>query len=135
MRLLVHRLNDGTYDPGKDRTAAAAAKRIGEKTAERPRRSRIGTRSTPKEAAKKCPSSDTANRTANDLGQLIHRHVLQHRTDSLTAEDASNNLNDNGKYRFHVGIPLNARAPSSRQSILLAAHCEQSRSKNKPSTD
>ena len=66
--LLVHRLHDGTYDPGKDRATACGAKRIGEKAPERPRRGRIGTRSTPKEAAKKCPSSDTANRTANDLG-------------------------------------------------------------------
>jgi hypothetical protein len=57
-RLLVHRLHDGTYDAGKDRTTSCAAKRIGHKAAERPRRGRIGTRSTPKEATKKCTSSE-----------------------------------------------------------------------------
>ena len=104
--LLVHRLHCGTYDPGKDHTTACAAKRIGEKAAERPGRGRIGTRSAPKEAAKKCPSSDTASRTANDFGQLVHGHLLQDCTDGLTPEDTSNNLNNNRKYRFHVGIPL-----------------------------
>ena len=103
--LLVHRLHDGTYDPGKDRTAARAANGIAEKAAQRPARSRIGTRSTSEEATKNCASSDTADRTANDLGQLAHRHLLQDRTDSLAAEDASNNLNDNWKNCFHVEIP------------------------------
>ena len=97
LALLVHRLHDGTDDRGKDRTAARAANGIAEKTAQRPARSRVGTSSTPEEATKKGASSDTADRTANDFGQLAHRHLLQDRTDSLTAEDASNNLNDNWK--------------------------------------
>ena len=105
LALLVHRLHDGTYDPGKDRTTARAANGIAEKAAQRPARSRISTRSTSEEATKNCASSDTADRTANDLGQLAHRHLLQDRTDSLAAEDASNNLNDNGKNCFHVEIP------------------------------
>jgi hypothetical protein len=103
--LLVHCLHDGTYDPGKDRTTARAANGIAEKAAQRPARSRIGTRSTSEEATKNCASSDTADRTANDFGQLAHRHLLQDRTDSLAAEDASNNLNNNRKNRFHVSIP------------------------------
>ena len=103
--LLVHCLHNGTYDPGKDRTAARAANRIAEKAAQRSAGSRIRTRSTPKEGTKKCTSSDTADRTAKNFGQLAHRHLLQDRTDSLTAEDASNNLNNNRKNAFHVEIP------------------------------
>jgi len=49
-------------------------------------RSRIGTRSTPKKATKKSSTSHTADRTANDLGQLTHRHLLQDRADRLAAE-------------------------------------------------
>jgi hypothetical protein len=113
--LLVHRLHNGTYDPGKDRTAARAANRVTEEAAQRPARSRIGTCSTAKEATKKCTSSDTADRTANNFGHLAHRHLLQDRTDSLTAEDACNNLNDNRKNRFHVEIP-----PKSRNLIVPA---------------
>jgi len=86
---------NGAHDRGKDRAAACAANRIPEKAAQRPARSRIGTRSTPKEAPKNCASTDAADRTADDFGQLAHCHLLQDRTDSLTAEDASNDLNDN----------------------------------------
>ena len=81
--LLVHRLHDGSHDPGKDRTTARAADRIAEKPAQRPARSRIGTRSTPNEGTEKCSSSDPADRTANDLGQLAHRHLLQDRADGV----------------------------------------------------
>ena len=95
LALLVHRLHDRAYYRGKDRTAACAANRIAEKAAECPARSRIDTRSTPKEASKNCASSDSADRAADDFGQLAHRHLLQDRTDGLTAEDASNNLNNN----------------------------------------
>ena len=105
LALLVHRLHHGTYDPGKDRTTARAAKRISEETAQCPGGSRIGTRSTPKEATKKGSSSHTPDRTAKDLGQLTHRHLLQDRADRLTAENASNDLNDNRKYRFHLDSP------------------------------
>ena len=103
--LLIHRLHNGTYDSRKDRTAARAANGIAKKAAQRSARSGIGTRSTPEEATKKCTSSDTADGTANDFGQLAHRHLLQDRTDSLTAEDASNNLNNDRKNCFHVEIP------------------------------
>jgi hypothetical protein len=58
LALLVHRLHNGNYDPGNDRNAARAANRIAEKAPQRPARSRIGTRSTPKEATKKCTSSE-----------------------------------------------------------------------------
>jgi len=95
LALLVDSLHNGTYDRGKDRAAARAANRIAEQAAQRPARSRIGTCSAPKEATKKCTSGDTTDRAANDFGQLAHRHLLQDRTDSLTADDASNNLNDN----------------------------------------
>ena len=100
--LLVHRLHHGTYYPGKDRTTARAANRIAEKAAQRTARSRIGTRSAAKERTKECASSDTADRTANDLGQLGHCYLLQDRANGLTAEDASNNLNNDRKNRFHV---------------------------------
>jgi hypothetical protein len=103
--LLIHRLHNGTDDPGNDRSTACAANDIAEKTAQCAPGSRIGTRSAPEEATKKRASSDTAHRTANDLGQLAHRHLLQDRADSLTAEDASNNLNNNRKKCFHVEIP------------------------------
>jgi hypothetical protein len=95
LALFVHRLHHGTYDRGKDRAAARAAKRIAKKAAQRPTRSGIGTRSAAKEATKERTSGDTADRAAKDFGQLVHRHLLQDRTDSLTAEDAGNNLNDN----------------------------------------
>ena len=95
-----------TDDPGKDRTTARAAKRISEETAQGPGGSRIGTSSTPKEATKKGSSSHTADPTANDLGQLTHRHLLQDRADRLAAENASNDLNDNRKYRFHLDSPF-----------------------------
>jgi len=97
LALFVHRLHSGTYDPGKDGAAARAANRIAEKAAQRPSRSRISTCSAPKEAPKKCTSGDTADRAAKDFGQLAHRHLLQDRTDSLTAKDASNNLNNDRK--------------------------------------
>jgi hypothetical protein len=90
LTLLVHRLHNCTYDRSKDRAAACAANRIAEKTAQCPARSRIGTGSTPKEASKNCASSDAADRASDDFGQLAHRHLLQDRTDGLTAEDASN---------------------------------------------
>ena len=93
--LLVYRLHNGTYDRSKDRAAACAANRIAEKATQRPASSRISTCSTPKEASKNCASSDAADRAADDFGQLAHRHLLQDRTDGLTAEDASNNLNNN----------------------------------------
>lgn len=109
LALFIHRLHHGTDDPGKDCTTARAAKRIREKTAQCPGGSRIGTRGTPKEATKKGSSSDTADRTTNDLGQLTHRHLLQDRADRLAAENASNDLNDNRKYRFHLNSPFNAR--------------------------
>src|SRR6185312_6130718 len=51
--LLIHRLHHGADDPGKDRATACAAKRISEETAQGPSGSRIGTRSTSKEATKK----------------------------------------------------------------------------------
>jgi hypothetical protein len=105
LALLVHRLHHSTDDPGKDRTTARAAKRISEETAQCPGGGRIGTRGTPKEATKEGSSSHTADRTANDLGQLTHRHLLQDRADRLAAENASNNLNDNWKYRFHLDSP------------------------------
>jgi len=38
LALLVHRLHNPTYDRGKDRAAARAAKLIAEKTAQRPAR-------------------------------------------------------------------------------------------------
>jgi len=93
--LLVHRLHNGTDDRGKDCAAARATERIAEKATQWSARSRISTCSAAKEATKKRASSDTADCAANNLGQLAHRHLLQDRTDSLTAEDASNNLNDN----------------------------------------
>ena len=68
---------------------------IAEKAAQRPARSRIGTCRATKEATKHRTSGDTADGTADDLGQLTHRYLLQDRTDGLTAEDASYNLNDN----------------------------------------
>jgi hypothetical protein len=95
--LLVHRLHDGAYDPSKERTAACAANRIAEKAAQRPTRSRISTRSTPKKATKKCTASDTADGTANYFGQLAQGYLLQHRPDSLTTENSSNDLNNNRK--------------------------------------
>ena len=108
--LLVHRLHHGTDDPSKDRTTARAAKRIREETTQGSGGSRIGTGGTPKEATEKGSSSHTADRTANDLGQLTHRHLLQDRADRLAAENAGNDLDDNRKYRFHFGFPLlNAR--------------------------
>ena len=79
---------------------------MSEETAQCPGGSRIGTRSTPKEATKKGSSSHTADPTANDLGQLTHRHLLQDRANCLAAENASNDLNDNRKYRFHLDFPL-----------------------------
>ena len=106
LALLVHRLHHGTDDPGKDRTTARAPKRISEETAQGTGGSRIGTRSTPKEATKKGSSSHTADPTANNLGQLTHRHLLQDRADRLAAENASNDLNDNRKYRFHLDSPF-----------------------------
>ena len=93
--LLVHRLHNGTYDRGKDRAAARAANCIAEKAAQRPARSRIGTCRATKEATKNRTSGDTADGTADDLGQRTDRYLLQDRTDGLTAEDASYNLNDN----------------------------------------
>jgi hypothetical protein len=105
LALLVHRLHHSTYDPGEDRTPARAAYRIAEKAAQCPARSRIGTRSAAKERTKERTSSDTADRTANDLGQLAHRYLLQDRTDSLTAENAGNNLNNDRKNCFHVEVP------------------------------
>lgn len=102
---LVHRLHNSTYDPGKDRPTACAAKRVAEEASQGPARSRISTGSAPKEGAKQCASSDTADRAADDLGHLGHRDLLQDRTDSLTPEEASNNLNNNRKYRFHVESP------------------------------
>ena len=105
LALLVHRLHNGTYDSGKDRTAARAAYRIAEKAAQCPARSRISTCGTSQESTKKSAPGDTADGTADDLGQLAHRYLLQDRTDSLTAEDASNNLNNNRKNCFHVEIP------------------------------
>ena len=110
--LLIHRLHYGTDDPGKDCTTARAPKRISEETAKGPSGSRIGTSSTPKEAAKKGSSSHTADRTADDLGQLTHRHLLQDRAYRLAAENARNDLNYNRKYRFHFDPPLNARTYS-----------------------
>ena len=95
-----------TDDPGKDRTTARAAKRISEETAQGPGGSRIGTSSTPKEATKKGSSSHTADPTAHDLGQLTYRHLLQDRTHGLTAENASNDLSDNRKYR---ALPSSSR--------------------------
>ena len=105
MQLLVHRFHNGAYDRGKDRAAASAAKGIAEKAAQRPARGRIGTSSPAEKGTKECASSDTADCTTNDFGQLAHRHLLQDRTDSLTAEDASNNLNNDRKNCFHVEIP------------------------------
>ena len=113
--LLVHRLHNGAYDRGKDRAAASAAEGIAEKAAQRPARGRIGTRSPAEKGTKECASSDTADCTTNDFGQLAHRHLLQDRTDSLTAEDASNNLNNDRKNCFHVETPL-----KSRNRIVLA---------------
>ena len=84
LALLVHRLHDRAYYRGKDRTAACAANRIAEKAAECPARSRIGTRSTPKEASKNCASSDAADRATDDFGQLAHRHLLQEAGESWT---------------------------------------------------
>jgi hypothetical protein len=52
LALLVHRLHYGTDDPGKDRTTARAAKRIGDETTQCPSGSRVGSSSTPKEATK-----------------------------------------------------------------------------------
>jgi hypothetical protein len=104
--LLIHRLHNGTYDPGKDRSTAGAAKCIAEKATQGTARGGIGSCSTPQETAQNCTSGDTADRTADNLGQLAHRHLLQYRTDSLTAEDASNNLNDNRKNCFQVVSPL-----------------------------
>jgi hypothetical protein len=110
LALFVHRLHHGTNDPGKDCTTARAPKRISEETAQGPGGSRIGTSSSPKEATKKGSSSDTADRTTNDLGQLTHRHLLQDRAYRLAADNASNDLNYNRKYRFHFGFPtFNAR--------------------------
>jgi len=106
LALFVHRLHHGTDDPGKDCTTARAAKRISKETAQCAGGSRIGTRSTPKEATKKGSSNDTADCTANDLGQLTHRHLLQDRANRLAAENASNDLNDNRKYRLHLDPPL-----------------------------
>jgi hypothetical protein len=100
--LLVHRFHDGAYDPGKDRAAASAANCVSDEATQRPTCSGIGTCSTPEQGAKKSAARDTAHRTAYDLGQLGHRHLLQDRADGLTAEDASNNLNDNRKKRFHI---------------------------------
>jgi hypothetical protein len=108
LALLVHRLHNRTYDRSKDRAAACAPNRIAEKAAQCPARSRIGTRSTPKEASKNCASSDTADRAANDFGQLAHRHLLQDRTDSLTAENASNNLTRSVKLKVP---PINNEPP------------------------
>ena len=127
--LLVHRLHDGSHDPGKDRTTARAADRIAEKTTQRAARSRIGTRSTPKEGTKKCSSSDPADRTANDLGQLAHRHLLQDRADGLSAEDASNNLNNDRKNCFHVEIPLKKPETSCPGRQLAGCRRNQSSSK------
>jgi len=103
--LFVHRLHDGTDDAGQDCTPARAANRIAEKAAQRPSSSRIGARCTTEKASKNRTASNTANRTADDLGQLAHRHLLQDRSDGLTAEDTSNNLNDDRKKCFHVEIP------------------------------
>ena len=127
--LLVHRLHDGSHDPGKDRTTARAADRIAEKTTQRAARSRIGTRSTPNEGTEKCSSSDPADRTANDLGQLAHRHLLQDRADGLSAEDASNNLNNDRKNCFHVEIPLKKPETSCPGRQLAGCRRNQSSSK------
>src|SRR4029078_358641 len=68
LMLLIHRLHNGTYDPGKDCTAAGAANRIAEKATQRAARRGVGPCSTPKETAKNCTSGDTADRTADNLG-------------------------------------------------------------------
>ena len=59
LALLVHRLHYGTDDPGKDRTTARAAKRIGDETTQCPGGSRVGSSSTPKEATKQRPMNWT----------------------------------------------------------------------------
>ena len=105
LALFVHRLHNGTDDAGQDCAATRAANRIAEKAAQRPSSSRISARCTTKKATKNRTASHTANRTADDLGQLAHRHLLQDRSDGLTAEDTSNNLNDDRKKCFQVEIP------------------------------
>jgi hypothetical protein len=107
----VHRLHDSPYDPRKNRTTASAANCTAENATQRSAGTRIGTCRSTKKSTKKRASSDTADRTANNLGQLAHRHLLQDSTDSLTAEDASNNLNDNRKKCFHVESPKKRPEP------------------------
>jgi hypothetical protein len=77
---------NGAHDRGKDRAAACAANRIPEKAAQRPARSRIGTRSTPKEAPKNCASTDAADRPT--FCKRICKRTTQHSTGwGITRQD------------------------------------------------
>ena len=67
LTLLVHRLHNGTYDSGKDRTAARAANRIAEKAAQCPASSRIGTCGTSEESTKKSVPHETAGHQREKL--------------------------------------------------------------------
>jgi hypothetical protein len=102
--LLVHRLHNCTYDSCEDRTTARAANGIAEKAAQRSARSRISTRSA-LGGYQELYLTTPPDRTAYDLEQRLIS-ILQDRTDSLTAEDASNNLNNNRKNCFPRRSPL-----------------------------
>ena len=103
--LLVHRFHDGTHDPGKDRTTARAAKASPRRPPSAPVAAGSAPAAPPRRLLRSVPPATPPTAPLMILVNWLIATLLQDRTDSLTAEDASNNLNDDRKNCFHVEIP------------------------------